>query len=267
MASDQIKSGDEKLRGSIASKVLVYGTVVLGILAAIIIGTGIVLIYNAGNDDTKIDKAVNLLTNVFYSLLPVVATWVGTVIAFYFGKANFEAANQSAKDFFSAITSEQKLRGIKVSDKEVMINFTEIKYFNHTSDEEVGKTKVSTLIKFMIDKKVTRLPFITPERAIKYCIHRSVFDKFISSLALNKPDVNIKEQVFNDFLATDIDEIKNYISSGIIYANEDATLFDIKQMMDNNKYCEDAFVTKTGSKSEPVIGWVTNDAILEKSKI
>ena len=89
MPDDQLTADDEKLRGSIATKVLSYGTIVLGILAAIIIIAGIILIYQAGGDPVKIDKALNLLTNIFYSLLPVIATWVGTVIAFYFGKANF----------------------------------------------------------------------------------------------------------------------------------------------------------------------------------
>lgn len=35
---------------------------------------------------------------VFASVLPLLGTWVGTVLAFYFSRENFEAANKSVQD-------------------------------------------------------------------------------------------------------------------------------------------------------------------------
>lgn len=36
--------------------------------------------------------------NIFNVIPPVVASWVGTVLAYYFGKANFDAANEQVRE-------------------------------------------------------------------------------------------------------------------------------------------------------------------------
>ena len=40
--------------------------------------------------------------------------------------------------------------------------------------------------------------------------------------------------------------------------SEDATLADAKAAMESVRDCLDVFVTKSGTKDEPVLGWVTN---------
>ena len=49
--------------------------------------------------------------DIFNVILPVFASWVGTVLAFYFGRENYEAANQQAQDLVQkvqALSTEQR---------------------------------------------------------------------------------------------------------------------------------------------------------------
>src|SRR5204862_7355341 len=46
---------------------------------------------------------------VLATILPVVAGWVGTVLAFYYGKENFEAGTKSVTTAAQALTSKDKL--------------------------------------------------------------------------------------------------------------------------------------------------------------
>jgi hypothetical protein len=50
-------------------------------------------------------------------ILPMIGTWVGTVLAFYFGKEQLEAATRSVTAIARELTPEEKLRSIKVTDK------------------------------------------------------------------------------------------------------------------------------------------------------
>src|ERR1700730_8315375 len=48
--------------------------------------------------------------NVMNSVLPLLGTWVGTILAYYFSKENFEAATQSVTALAKQLTPQQKLQ-------------------------------------------------------------------------------------------------------------------------------------------------------------
>src|SRR5262249_27989511 len=50
---------------------------------------------------------------VFNALLPLFGTWVGTVLAYYFSRKNFESASQSVERLVT-LTTEQKLGQLSV---------------------------------------------------------------------------------------------------------------------------------------------------------
>lgn len=274
MAENQLTRDDEKLRGSIAAKVLTYGTVALAILAAIIIIAGIVLMREAAGDQNKIDKALNLLTSVFYSLLPVIATWVGTVIAFYFGKANFEAANKSVNALVKHITnSEEKLKATKVSDDGVMRPFNEISY---NKDIAAKEDKNINLQKDLIDfidtnKKGDRLPIFDDKKAIRYIIHESTMNefvrKFISGKYLQLSDKKLSDISLDQMINYTDDVIKGKITQSLAFVSKSATLFEANQKLTSNSLCQDVFVTENGIASEEVTGWITNNKIAELAKV
>jgi hypothetical protein len=50
-------------------------------------------------------------------ILPMIGTWVGTVLAFHFGKEQLEAATRSVTSIARELTPDEKLRSIRGTDK------------------------------------------------------------------------------------------------------------------------------------------------------
>ena len=273
MANDQLTSDDEKLRGSIATRVLKYGTLTLSIIGAIIIIAGIILLRTA-SDSVEKDKAISLIVNVFHALLPVIATWVGTVIAFYFGKANFEAASKSVQDMAKQITnSDDKLKAIKVSDRDVMRLFADISYNKDIAGKEDKDINVQKDLLDFIDtnKKGDRLPILNTEKIVRYILHESTINEFARKLSSGKYPA-LKDKKFEEIAlvlmidSTD-EEMKNKLTKSLVFVSKTATLFEAKEKMESNQWSQDVFVTENGNAAEPIIGWITNNKISELSKV
>jgi hypothetical protein len=273
MPQDPTIPDDEKLRGSIATKVLLFGTLILCIIAAIIVIAGITLLVVAKNPaDT--DKALNLILSVFHALLPVIATWVGTVIAFYFGKANFEAASKSTQDLVMKITnSDDKLRSTKVSDDGIMRPFNQISYnkaIAGKADKDINVQK--DLLEFIdAGNKGDRLPIFNDKNIIRYILHESTINEFARKLASGQyPSLSGKklEDITLDQMtsATD-DEMNSKVNHTLVFVSKNSTLFDANEKMKSNKWSQDVFITETGAATEPVLGWITNNRIADLSKI
>lgn len=277
-----ITTEDEKLRGSIATNVLKYGTISLAIVAAIVIAAGItmLILVKANSENANTEKAVNLITSVFHSLLPVIATWVGTVIAFYFGKANFEAASKSAADLVKQITnSDDKLKAILVSDKGVMIDFSGIEYNRKIIDKEDKDINVQKDILDFIDtnQKGERLPIFNSKNVIRYIIHESLINEFVRKLASAKYEA-LKEKKLEEITLDDLvnktdteinkdSDIKQRLIKSAEFVSKTATLYEANEKLKANKFCQDVFVTENGIVSEAVIGWITNNRIAELAKV
>src|SRR5258705_11868852 len=88
-------------------------------LVIIILSSGILIVLismasnNLGAKDGESFKGVKELLNI---LLPLVGTWMGTILAFYFSRDNFEAANNSVQQMVKQITTDEKLQEFKASD-------------------------------------------------------------------------------------------------------------------------------------------------------
>lgn len=239
----------------------VLGTVVLILLSCLAI-----LLFTCSKCDIDKNDAFTKYKDIIGIVLPLLGTWLGTVLAYYFSQSNLEAANKSVTALVSAVTdSNSTLKNIKVNDKDVVIPVANIKYYKYTTKDEMDGKPLKDLITFMVDNSVLRLPFIDSGNRLIYCIHRSIFDKFISieSMKLNATKTG-SEFTFKDFLETADDEIRNYINSAVAYLKDTANLYDAKVIMDNNKYCQDVFLTPNGDKGEAITGWVTDVKILEK---
>src|SRR5262249_39960103 len=97
---------DVALRSRIAPIVIAIGSAAIIMLAgALVIEFGIL----AQEDPVK-GKIDTLLTGVFAAVLPVFATWVGTVIAFYFTNESFRQAALVARE--AAAGPTDRLRSV-----------------------------------------------------------------------------------------------------------------------------------------------------------
>ena len=95
-------------------------------------------------------------TLVFNALLPLLGTWVGTVLAYYFSRKNFESASQSVERMVS-LTTDQKLAQIFV-EKE-MLQPAQITMFRMPA----GKGPADVLLKDLrsiLRPGITRIPVV-----------------------------------------------------------------------------------------------------------
>ncbi len=197
---------------------------------------------------------------VFNSLLPLLGTWVGTVLAYYFSRKNFESASQSVERMVT-LTTEQKLGQLSV-EKEMM-RLPQITLYQIPA----GKEPTDVPLKDLISKtggKITRIPIVDANGVVLYIVHQSGLFKFLAEQALaGKTPAEIDKLSLQD-LVNDA-ELKSWVSN-IAYVSEQESVADAKNKMERQPGCQDLVVTKTGNKNEPMLGWMTNVDIGRLSK-
>lgn len=192
---------------------------------------------------------------VFGSLLPLLGTWVGTVLAFYFAKANFESAAKNTKDLLG-IT--ERLRSTPVES--VMLKMTDPSVIKKTlvPPEKPESLKIAELVKIMRDNRRNRLPVLNSDSSPLFVIHLSTLTDFISTQALSttagsKP---VTDLTISDLQAVDAQLYQQILAWACVKLG--ATLAEAKRAMEDVPSCSDVFVTTTGRKTDPVVGWLTN---------
>ena len=221
------------------------------------------IVISANSDDNK--DAIDILKYTFTALLPLWGTWLGTVLAYYFSKENFESANENVRKLVTSVSAvNEKLKGIKAKD--VMIPASKFKSTSKTfdSETELKKCLITNIIAFSKKIDKNRLPvFIGKE--LKHLIHISVFDRFIRIMIEEGKD--FKTLTFNDMLNCTDELIQNSLKNGTAFINEQANLLEAKTIMDSNTYCNDVFVTASGKNTEEVLGWITDKTINRNAQV
>jgi hypothetical protein len=210
-------------------------------------------------NNQKIDE-IKVISNIF---LPVIAAWVGTVLAFHFGRENFDAANKNAKDLIGTMNPVDKLKNVKVSD--VMTPYDKIVKYELEKDQDFKTIKLIDLLNNIKNSNFNRIHIFNKDRTIVKIIHRSIIDLAIASNAIAPEPI----KTYNDLTVQDLiesPETKQYLEATLLAIRSDATLFDAKSAYDNEPNSLDVFVTQGGNIKEPVIGWITNNDILKYMK-
>jgi hypothetical protein len=199
-------------------------------------------------------------------LLPVIGAWVGTVLAFYFGQVNFEAASRSAANLVRQLSPREKLQAEPVGH--AMMKIGDVTVFKMPAD----KTEEDTTIKQLIDEGFekdksrprNRLPIFDTDGRGKYVLHRSTVDAFWAAKK-NPPTADESTLTLKDLLEDP--KLKDYIVNSFMPLSKDATLADAKDLFDKNPLCLDLLVTQDGTKNGIVVGWITNVMVLQAATI
>jgi hypothetical protein len=193
-------------------------------------------------------------------LLPMIAAWVGTVLAFYFSRENYVAAAQFNKDVLG-MTLEQKLKSIAVSSVMIPMSTAENKFVLKTPSSQV-KLKADLLSTTADKTGRNRILVLDDTGIVKYVIHRSLLDKFIAESAFaGQPvaDLTFESAIKSADLESWIASFESVRSS--------ATLDTVKAFIDANPKCSDVVVTEDGKKTSRAVGWVTNVIVSEKATV
>jgi len=199
------------------------------------------------------DKAAQL---VMSAVLPLLAAWVGTVLAYYYSSESLEAATRSVKDL---MTVEEKLKSIPVGS--VMIKVGDMLYFTYSDTLNI----MEILNKLEVSKKGDRLPFLGDGKQPMFIFHQSALDNALVKSSTS-PGTDINKITLLD-LFTKVPALKELGEKTFGVVNKDATLAIAQAEMRRIENCQDVFVTETGRKDSAVVGWITNNIIEQNSKV
>jgi hypothetical protein len=183
---------------------------------------------------------------VFTSVLPILGTWVGTVLAFYFARENLEAATSSTL----ALTGRDRATPVT----QVMIREADITAFD-LAGRDPSSVKLSEVRARMrdVDPPSRRLPIRNAQRAVLYVIHDSTLAAFAESQS--KTLEQIADMTIGDLVKNA--DMRQLIEA-IGFVSETADIAEARRVMSSIDKCNDVFVTPGGNKEERAIGWLTN---------
>lgn len=221
----------------------IMGVIVLG--ALVVIG---ISLWQEGADSYQNIK------DLLSVLLPVLGTWAGTILAFYFTKENFAAASKSNIELHKALNPvQEKLASIMVTD--TMINLSEATTLTLAKAE--NEYKLTELIAALKGKE--RLPMLDEQGCVKYLAHRSLMDRFIVDHPTDQANHRLATMV------ADAETLKMLTGFGVL--SQTANLAEAKALMDKSKACSDVFITEDGTKTGKALGWVTNVIVQEQAQL
>jgi len=244
---------------SLAKVVLYWGLTAIAILG--IASIAFTAIYSEPGE------VITAIKDILSLLLPVIGAWVGTVLAYFFSKDNFESASRSTQALFKEFkTSEEKLKTVIAEKVMIPINNSEKMILEKEGIESEKKLKTD-LIDGLMEKDKSfpknRLPILDSKMKPKYIIHRSIIDKFIvKSIADGK---KMDDLTLQDML-DDIDFAK-YLKESYGTMKPTASLAEAKYLVDNIDVCLDVFVTEDGTANTKVVGWITNVIVSKESML
>lgn len=267
---------------------LAIGTMGVGLL--IIIGLALLMVFVAA--EQKLDAA----ENAFNTVIPLIGTWIGAIIAFYYGRENFEAAQKQ----FQKLLDKDSLDDIQV--RNIMIH-TKTMVFKKL-DKEL-KTSLEEYHDFLLSVDKSRLPLLHEDGSPKYILHKSAIEQELLQCAKSnepvkkqaestststsstevskesesessennetvasgdqnrqdsseKPTDSSKKPTIGEFLKRKPDHFGYNMKKGFIVVDPETKLETALRAMRQLEGCQDIFVTDNGRETGKVIGWITD---------
>jgi len=118
--------------------------------------------------------------------------------------------------------------------------------------------------------KTERLLFLNENHCFRYLIYRGMIDKFVSKsseVAHLPPGVaGVTDLTLAHMLNSDA-ELKAFFQKSVGFVSVNSSLADAKRAMGKIDKCRDVFVTQSGDRKEPILGWITDSAIRENLRV
>ncbi|MBE9076805.1 hypothetical protein IQ241_05760 [Romeria aff. gracilis LEGE 07310] len=240
---------------------------VIAILSALILS--ITIIVNDDEDTTASERG----QIVFNATLPLFGTWVGTVLAYYFAKDNFEAASQSVRKSaeLAQLTSQVSQGELQSTLVTVAMTAKSKMFFKYSTDT----IALDEIVRQLERRGLRRLPIL--EDATAQTTRQTTSpDSSEEILAFPKGIIYIEDILkylyFRSPKASESPTLQNFLQEvskerPFALVGEEATLSTAKEAIDKIPDCNDAFVTKTGRQDSEVVGFLTNTDIGNYTKV
>ncbi len=230
-------------RWKLASRITLYSIVGIALVA------GVAIVFS--------DTRPQTTQMVFTAVVPLLASWVGAVIAYYFSSESMDAATRNVKELMPV---EEKLKAIPVT--KVMIKLSEMAKFKYDDAQKVQD--ILTTLK--ATGKGERLPFLDNKNYPIYMLHKSALDSALVEATRQDSGLVLAEVTLQQ-LFDKVPGLKVLAMGSFGTLERDATLETARSEMLRINDCQDVFITEKGTKDSPVAGWITNGIVEENSKL
>jgi CBS domain-containing protein len=183
--------------------------------------------------------------NIMNVVLPLFGTWIGTVLAYYFSRDNFETASARTQEIIQQVTPDERLRSTPVESVMVKTIFS-----IHDKD-----TPVKVAYEKLQEKSIKRLLVLNNENVLEAL----VFVEGLADYLLGLKEEQRLAKTLKDMMSERVELIQP-----VAYISQTASLADAKKAMENAK-SKVVLVTKSGQKDESIVGMLTNTDIAKFS--
>jgi hypothetical protein len=259
-AKDKTTAEEEAyLRGALARSVMGYAFLFVTLIVVVVLGGGIL---NAVRKDVGKENATQFFEMSKYILgvlLPVVAAWVGTVMAFYFGRENFQAASKSVQEMARQATSRDKLDSQTVDRLGLDIGAAA------TYTLAAGVAPASVTLAMLATaftkngKTYERLPILNADGSPLCCLHARTLERYeLKQLKAVPPGVALH-------LAGLLTAEPKLLTESYATLPRTCKGTDAQAMIGD--FCKDVFITESGTNRSKVLYWITNLDLLNAAQV
>jgi hypothetical protein len=203
---------------------------------------------------------------VFAAVVPLFGTWVGTVLAYYFSRENFEAANASMTRVVRSLTSEDRLR--ETSVQKAMVPRTSLRGIELSATQTEANLTLRYVIDFITKNRVSRVPVFNTDKSMRYIIDDRTAFQVAAEKAAATPPIQPDAVPLATFLAHTIqDRSVKEIVTNFAVVSLDANLAEARDALAAKQGAHEVVVTKSGAANEPVEGWLTETDIAQSAEI
>jgi len=232
---------DGETRSTIARNVAIFA--ICGVVGL----SALVLIFSTENDRSA--------RFVFGAVLPLLGTWVGTILAYYFARENLAAATQSVSSFADRFIPNDRDDNIPVKDR--MRKLADIRRIPVKEGDD-GNAKLVDLIKDGVERVVI-VNTDAKKDVLRFLIYKSVIDAY--RLQPGKFRGKTADTVTLEELLSDGKNRELFTSSWAVIDQNGTVGEARRRMTQKGEKCNDVFVTESGSPDSPIVGWLTDNKL------
>src|ERR1051326_7529249 len=262
-------SSDPLIRSRLA-RTLTSGAFTFLIIVATtaLVGGAIYSWYAPSGDDKRATFFFEVAKYILATVVPVVAGWVGTVLAFYYGKENFEAGTRSVTTTAQALTSKQKLATTMVATLGKELGKFTALVLNEDQSKAPDKVTLDKVDPAFgpvppQDKPYERLPILLAGNLPYTVLHRSTMNSFVVDVLKKDPTKTTGGLTLAELFT----HVGSVPEKNFVIVAESETADAAKQRMESVKNCSDVFVTADGTAKSAVKRWITNVDLLQALEV
>jgi hypothetical protein len=151
------------------------------------------------------------------TIIPLVATWMGAIIPYYFAKDNFNAAADRYENVIDKLSPEDKMSEIKAPS--VMSPFSEMKIFHLA--KILDKVILLDILSLKALKGLNRFILMKGKKC-RHVIHPSILGQFINNKILEEITMYVKTLTIRHIIAKKDDSLQSYIHRGMVFLKRNA---------------------------------------------